>query len=239
METDTQKVVQTKDMNYVEELSYRFFRTGIDYTTSELDALLPLPPPFPFRFNPPQLNDGVVWRCDDTTRIVTVDFTNVSTIDWEHKLYYSHLLERDDILLLSEGLLPGSIGDVRLFLKGLSSDMGPVPLKLFREFRAIKQGGFRKFKERTDEHISMTVTDYVRYLELFYGDNNDEPFSYTNENGTTISISNVKDVVFYLLDVDMSQKLSHFDQDFKEAFKMKEILPGGEWCLLNYVSTDS
>jgi hypothetical protein len=45
----------------------------------------------------------------------------------------------------------------------------------------------------------------------------------------------VKDVV-YMIDLDMPKLLSTTYDDFVANFKLKRILPGGKWCMMNAVS---
>jgi hypothetical protein len=39
----------------------------------------------------------------------------------------------------------------------------------------------------------------------------------------------------YMTDVEMAGRYPRFDKEYKQNFKMKEILPGGKWCLMSHV----
>jgi hypothetical protein len=45
----------------------------------------------------------------------------------------------------------------------------------------------------------------------------------------------IKDVL-YMIDLDLPRILPRTFDDFVSHFKMKEILPGGKWCMMNAVS---
>ena len=43
------------------------------------------------------------------------------------------------------------------------------------------------------------------------------------------------DSCIYMTDVEMATYCPRFDYEYKQQFKMKELLPGGTWCLMNHV----
>jgi hypothetical protein len=42
-----------------------------------------------------------------------------------------------------------------------------------------------------------------------------------------------------MTDVEMTRHFPQFNRDYKQKFKMKEILPGGDWCLMSHVCEHS
>ena len=223
------------DYRYVEEVECSSFIAKTIYTNKELDDLVPLPSPQQFRFNPPQLQDGVTWNYDSNKRIVTADFRAVAIMDWEHKNYVSLLMERDDITLLVEGLI-SPIRDSLSYVKELSREMGNDHYNMFRVFDRIKKGKTYIYKERTDDHISMRPSDFVKYLSIMQSNNPERPFSYENENGEEVSFTKANSVIFYMLDVDISRHLPSLSTGLNSNFKLKEMIPSGEWCCHNCVS---
>ena len=65
----------------------------------------------------------------------------------------------------------------------------------------------------------------------------------TTSSNTTSSTNNADvltagmngDSCLYMTDVEMATFFPRFDYEYKQQFKMKEILPGGTWCLMNHV----
>jgi hypothetical protein len=67
----------------------------------------------------------------------------------------------------------------------------------------------------------------------------------SSTNSTTTTMSTSGDVVttttdddmpcIYMTDVEMATYFPRFDYEYKQQFKMKELLPGGTWCLMNHV----
>jgi hypothetical protein len=62
-----------------------------------------------------------------------------------------------------------------------------------------------------------------------------KPDGASSTKRTDLELDVVKDVI-YMIDVDMPAILSKLYDDFIANFKMKQILPGGKWCMMNAVS---
>ena len=231
------QLVDRDKMPYIEELSYHCHYTEWQekYTDEDLDALEPLNEPWEFNFRPPVLHDGVDWSYNRESRVVTGNFTKVSVIDSEHKHYLGQLMERDDITVISEGLLL-PITDLAYVLDAFSRENGDLPYETVRQFNRIKIGGRETYKEKTDGHVTMKVSDYVDYCNIIQGERPDQPFSYQDVLGERQSFDKATDVVFFMLDVYLPRHFQALNNEMKLDFKMKEILPGGDWCMLNAVS---
>ena len=205
----------------------------IDYTRNNTE---PMRKPWPFHFSKPDLHDGVEWEYDEEQRLVTVDFSAVECIDMVHKIYLAELMERDDITVTCKGLLPCKL-DPNELLQELTHVMGDQQYPTFRRFDRREKDGVATYHEKTDRYVSMKIDDYVRHLTLLTSDKAaGASFSYVNENGTEETLPSAADAIFYLLDMSMSKHTNSTLQHFSSNFKMKEILPGGEWCLFQYVS---
>ena len=222
-----------KKTPYIEELAYHYFSS--DEQRQE-EPLEPLPPPWKFELKEPVLNDGVVWSYNPKNRTVVADFSKVEWIHSRHKEYLAQLMERDDITVISQGLVE-PVKDVNEFLEALRlSYGGENPYHTFRRFDRVVKNGYATYRERTDKHITMTMGEYVEYLTIRTTNAKDKRFVYSNLDGTVEIIEDATAVVFYLLDLDLTQYFGKFNESFRESHKMKEILPAGAWCMLSHVS---
>ena len=76
----------------------------------------------------------------------------------------------------------------------------------------------------------------MHHLTILMGELPTSPFSYQSEDGQEVNFDSATDVIFYMLDVDMTKHLLTMNATFEKEFKLKEIQPGGSWCMLNSVS---
>ena len=51
----------------------------------------------------------------------------------------------------------------------------------------------------------------------------------------SIGTANVEDTVYYMTDVDMPKVLHEVEEQYRQTFKIREILPGEAWCMMNHV----
>jgi len=63
----------------------------------------------------------------------------------------------------------------------------------------------------------------------------DEEFEFTSYDGSVNTI-NVIDTALYLIDYDIMQNMPAMYNDFIQNFKLPDILPGGDACMMNSVS---
>ena len=227
--------VDTTKTPYIEELTYHYLGHKAKYTDNELANLEPLKDPWDFVLRAPKLNDGVEWRYDEEQRIVTVDFSKVTVINEKHKLYLAEIMERDDITVISDGLVR-PVDDLLHVLDCFERENKDTPFGYIRQFNRIVTGEDETYEEVSDGHLTMAVSDYVEYIRILTGDHPDKPFSYKDQDGHIITVEKTSDVVFYMLDIFMPRLFTSFNNEFESNFKMKELLPGGEWCMLNPVS---
>ena len=219
--------IERADAPYIEEVDY-------DAASSQ-DG--PMPRPWSFQFQNPELKDGVEWDYNERHRLVTVNFSKVTTIHKIHKVLLGENMERDDITVVCEGLLPCKL-DQEALLEDLLRLMGDQRYPVFRQFDRRENNGIATYHEKTDRYVSMKISDYVRHLTMLAGDNtNDNTFSYENEHGELETMERATDSIFYLLDMPTSNFTNSTLHAITSKLKMSEILPGGEWCLFQYVST--
>ena len=244
----TSVLVDRAKCPYIEELAYHLSGLTVkdqapvieDQGPPVVAAPSKLSEPWNFKFVPPELNDGVVWSYDHARRIVLGKFTNVTDIHWRHKRYIGEIMERDDLTLIMEGLvanLCAKMEGLKLLLKELRLDFGNEVYHNYRRFdRVTDDEGFVTYRTTNSGVTPLKVKDYVRYLTTWMGESPSSPFSYKDENGLEVKFDSATDVVFYMLDVDMTEYLTKINSSFETEFKMKEILPGGAWCMVNSVS---
>jgi len=239
--------ISREDCLYVEELAYKESQNVIftgeqstDIPQSQIESTAPLRVPFDFLFTPPNVDDGVLWSYDPEQRIVLGNFTTVQKIHWRHKLYIGSIMERDDVTLLMEGLLSkfcSKMAGLDLLMKQLLADFDEQTYHNFKRFdRVVGKDGFVDYRAKSTTVTPMKVKDYVRHLTILMGESPTSPFSYESEDGQEVKFDNAMDAVFYMLDVDMTKHLPTMHDTFEKEFKLKEILPGGPWCMINSVS---
>jgi glutamyl-tRNA reductase len=94
--------------------------------------------------------------------------------------------------------------------------------------------------------LEMSIEQFFEYLDCrkaaMAKDNSDADdadtklvISSTTAGQPVVELDVVKDVL-YMIDLDMPKFLPRTFDDFVSNFKMKEILPGGKWCMMNAVS---
>jgi hypothetical protein len=202
-------------------------------------APLCAPPPLP---DLPR--DGPVqYRFDVESRVVLVDFSKAEIIPERDMAMLNCLMQRDDLSVVSEGLLskPFSLGE---FLQNVELQFQGRTYHKFRRFDRVQQGEFYSYLE-AEGYVSMKVSCYIKYLKLLYrgSDDNRNDFSFTYSyfdsagQEKTELVNDFRTVVFYMTDVEMPNLLpKSYNGFFLESFKLREALPGGKWCMLNVVS---
>jgi hypothetical protein len=227
---------------YVEELAFLYHdppALGTDEALVEESAttLTPLP-----RASPPPVlpsSSGVKWSWNEEQRIVKADFTGVAEQDVQlvDKLFYGKMMQRDDVTLVSKGLVE-NLDEKYWDLEFIKEAYGETRYHRFRIFKRMSDGSHVEAVERG--FLSMRICDFVDYLdmrdEVLRQGSENKCFVFINGGGKQQMIDVVIDVL-YMIDVDMIKLLPCLYADFRFAFKMKEILPGGDWCLTNAVGS--
>jgi hypothetical protein len=237
---------------YVEETSFLFhdpLDVGGDHPLEvgvSAAYLKPLPPPAPLPTFPSRLQcEWSVLPGDE--RVVEVNFRNHPTIPAADRQFFAELAERNDLVLIAEGILPNSWTS-DFVLAHTRRILGDHVNDKIRRFDRDPDGG--EWKE-CEDHVSMHVDDYFRYLKQVSAvrdaprnqpdsrrashTDDDLIFSYVDpRSNETISV-NVNDTTFYMIDVEMYESLPQLDDKFKMDFKMQECLPGGDLDLMRAV----
>ena len=102
---------------------------------------------------------------------------------------------------------------------------------MFCRFDRRVKGDCSFFEER-ECFISMKLNDVVRYLHL-QQEIESSSFSFCDGRGKMHQVANIADVALYMIDCDMPKYLPMLNEDYRGRFKVKEILPGGSFCMMN------
>jgi hypothetical protein len=174
------------------------------------------------------------WTFDPKTRVLKGDFRHVVQVHDDDRTFLLSMMEKDDISVVSEGLLDAYPSGIDM--AELATTFGMKPHHKFRRFdRITDENGKKVFKEGGT--ISMKMSDFVAYMNLrLRMDSKCKPFSFEDGKHRTHSFANAEDVALYFIDCDMPKYLPSLNKEYKHRFKVKEILPGGTFCMMTYVS---
>ena len=178
-----------------------------------------------------------------------------TSIDPEDEKFMLHIMERDDVTLICQGLLDTKSIDPSLWtIQNLAASLNQDFFHRFRRFDTkILQDGTEKIFE-VDVPYSMKIVDYCRYLEQRANyfkktkqspeqpqkekDDKDRKFVFTNHLGKDHTID-VAVSALYLIDMDIKKLLPELHDDFRSAFRFPSSLPGGRFCMMNKVTPDA
>jgi hypothetical protein len=237
---------------YIEELAYHHYH-AFSSDDADLDQLGPLPPP-PSEIPSPPHHISITWTYDPESRVYLGDFSSVAVIPKDQKQFLGSLMERDDITVICEGLFV-KVTDVKIFLDLLACTFG-IRCQRYGKFRRFKRcqspkTGFTDYEEM-DGYVTMNVKkDYLNYVaRKVYGGSDfsscafdlQTPIETKADAGSEAAVTTdlktnapPDDLSIYMTDVEMARYFPQFDKEYKQKFKMKEILPGGKWCLMRHV----
>jgi len=231
---------------YTEELAFHYYANVPEPFAENPDepGLDPLPPPL----EPPELPEGTDVKWDyvsEDRRVILADFTGVDRhqISVETKRSLGEMMQRDDIALIFQGLCEGmNEEDVLQQIKREFSN--GKPYHKFRRFdKTVSADGSVSFVER-DGFVDMPGENFLEYLEMARAASQSDAthptglFTFHDSKGTKQTVD-PSQVVFYMTDVDIPKLLPQLNDYYLEIFKMKEILPGGTWCMMNRVSANA
>jgi hypothetical protein len=112
----------------------------------------------------------------------------------------------------------------------------------FRRFDTIKEDGQEEKCLEIDQLYSMRMSDYMRYLhrrETYLSDNSEDPnFSFLDHDEREHTI-HVGVVCLYMIDFDLNRFLPSTHTNFLESFGYHKVLPGGEHCMMNSVTSNA
>jgi hypothetical protein len=261
-----------QDAHYVEQTAFLYhdplkpkvnpLETGVAD-----DDLQPLPPPSPLPELPTDRKCEWLDYDDANGHVVVVNFRDHSTVPAVDRYHFARLAERDDIVLIAEGVLPNSWTHdfVLKHVRRNFADREYHKIRRFDRHRALPSGASDdegegdEWKE-ADEHVSMQVDDFLKYLRrvravrdghgegttLQNNENSgstlppeatamDPMFTYRDPKTNEPTTVNVNDTTFYMIDIENYEALPDLDDKFKRAFKLEDFYPGGELDLMRAV----
>jgi hypothetical protein len=156
---------------YVEETAF-LYHDPLKPRQDPLEAgvadedLRPLPPPPPLPGAPAGCECAWSSREDGDGRFVTVDFRRHAAVPAADRDHFARLAERDDVVLVAEGVLPGTwthdfvLGHVR-------RNFASRPFYKFRRFDRLPGSGDDHDEwTEADDHAAMRVDDFLAYVRL-------------------------------------------------------------------------
>jgi hypothetical protein len=242
---------------YVEETAHIYHNPPFPSELTNgvtIEDLRPVPPPQPLPIFP-QTN-YCQWSFDEKSRVLIADFTPSEGEDGkqqqqqfvmttEDSKFLFEMYERDDITVISRGLLNLSIVDPSLWsLDYVSRCVGREFYHKFRRFDRVINPERMEVYNEMDTLYSMRFEDFVQYCDLRKTylkerQNNhfkEEPmFSFEDHVGKTHSLG-VWTSALYMIDVDIMRLMPLLNENFLESFELSSVLPGGSHCMMNSVS---
>jgi hypothetical protein len=259
---------------YIEETAHLYHNPPFpsEWTNGvSIEDLRSIPPPPPLPSFPN--TDSCDWSFDEKSRVLIADFSTCSItkenvrrqdiMTPEDSKFFFEMYERDDITVISRGLLNLSKVDTSLWsLDYVRRCVGREYYHKFRRFdRFIDEKGIEIYTEM-DTLYSMRFEEYVQYCDqrksylekrMERVDNCDvkeeanalkedekrkenEPyFTFEDHIGRAHTIG-VWTSALYMIDVDMMRLIPLLNANFLESFELPSVLPGGSQCMMNSVS---
>jgi hypothetical protein len=187
------------------------------------------------------------WSFCDISRVMRVDFTEVEVVSDTEKLLFATWLQRDDVTIVSRGLLKDVNDPVfsTAFAKKnyVKNAAETTYFKIFDRVQIKDADGkpYHTFEERNGR-VKMEMPEFAKYIEhrqrvLCSNGSNEKDESKTmtiivNDVETKI---NVAETTIYMLDCPMATELVPLFNAFNAGIKIPEMLPAGSWCMTHIV----
>jgi hypothetical protein len=226
---------------YVEERAFLYHdppmpKAGVHPSEEAVSAEDLSPLPKAPRVKLPENPQGE-WTFCEESRVLLINFSGVEEVSLAEKRAFAEMLQRDDITVVSEGLLEGI--DKEMLTLGYIAGVVKGSHK-FRRFQRDSTGDYVRYEEKKGV-VTMKISDFREYLERRQRVVNlpssageaEAAFSFENRDGQEVTVD-VNDPL-YLFDLDMRNRLPSALANFNESVKIPEILPGGKWCMMNEV----
>mmetsp|Transcript_2478 Transcript_2478/g.3628 ORF Transcript_2478/g.3628 Transcript_2478/m.3628 type:complete len:969 (-) Transcript_2478:1192-4098(-) len=245
------EIQEDKNDYYIEEEAHLYHNPPLP--SYECEGIAPedlkeIPPPEPL---PPFPNTGKChWKFDEMHRVLLVDFSASSRsdgkfeIELEDERFFLQMLERNDIAVISEGLVSTESLDPELWkLQHMQNSLGKEYYHKFRRFdTSLDQNGFENCKE-VDSLLSMKIEDYIEYLNKRQNHLSqkleDPSFTFIDHEGKEKTINDVGISALYMIDMDMIKSLPGLHSNFMKSFRFRDLLPGGSYCMMNKVAPNA
>mmetsp|Transcript_1622 Transcript_1622/g.2385 ORF Transcript_1622/g.2385 Transcript_1622/m.2385 type:complete len:1247 (+) Transcript_1622:125-3865(+) len=231
---------------YIEEEAHLYHNPPLPSRESEgvePQDLKPIPPPEPLPEFP--TTGKCEWKFDEIHRVLLADFSPSSSpnadMDPVDERFFLQMLERNDITVVSEGLVSTETLDPGLWkLEHMQHSLGGEYYHKFRRFdTTMDENGFEKCRE-VDSLLSMKIGNYIDYLnkrqDHLSEKLRDPRFTFIDHEGNENNIQDVGISALYMIDMDIIKSLPGLYSNFMESFKIRELLPGGLYCMMNKVT---
>jgi hypothetical protein len=197
-------------------------------------SLKSIPPPLPL---PPLPSMSECrWTLDKDKRVYVVDFCEAHPHN-DDLDFVLQLMERDDVTLISEGLLDSGMD---ITIDGIVNEFRTSFYHKFKRFERRHDG---TMEERGEGFLSMKMEDFQSYLSMrskcLENLNELKGFKFVDNAGITHSIADVTTTSLYLLDLYMPRYTHRMFDEFKLEFKLSSCLPGGRHCMTSSLPEDS
>ena len=192
-----------------------------------------------------------MWSWDPETRIYLGDFSiqdhlSVFTLDPIDEEFMLNMMERDDVTVISQGLLDKDALDPLLWNRdNIGASMNQDFFHRFRRFDTLKLGDGTEETKEIDVLYAMQMRDYCCYLgqrERLLGPEPEEgtqrEFVFKDHEGKEFKIDVVNSAL-YMIDLDLNKLLPKLGENFGSAFRYPSVLPGGRRCMMNDVTSSA
>jgi hypothetical protein len=236
-DAEAESVRQPKESElYTEEVDFLYSSSaGPDTSGEHLEAMLPS-----LAVEVPKETQAK-WTFCEESRVMLVDFTGIMYVSEEDKLLYATWLQRDDVAMVSRGLVNIDPGLYSVASAGILHVKSEKDYSYFKCFDRVCDGnGKYIFKERSGQ-MKIEMTEFARYMQhrqhVLACDQLEgqcDPKIQIIIDGKETEIDACETSI-YMLDCPMGIELVSMLNEFKGSMKIPEILPGGLWDMTNIV----
>ena len=205
--------------------------------------LRPIPPPPPVPGSIFPKTGRCDWSWDEKTRVLSADFSMSRILETEDEKFLFRMMERDDVTVVSMGLLSTPGLDPAIWRLGyIRNVLDSQYLHKIRRFETVMVDGMRQFVE-CDDMVSMSAKDYNRYVQkreqvMKKAGTGDMIMHYVDHSQTEHSLDVGKNIL-YVLDLDIGELLPEMKTDFIDHMRLPGVLPGGAHCMMSGVTQEA
>ncbi len=182
--------------------------------------------------------DTCKWTIDRKSRVLLSKFSVEEPIHEEDKNFLLKMMERTDIAVVCEGLIQKDWSFNIKHLEMVSRQDSYMICRIMKKRVLYDQENWEDCWSEDQQGTSIKLCDYVKYLNLWNEISTreviKEVFHFTSGDGMQHEV-NMDTTIIYLLDLELPTYLPKQDATFKQSFRLPEVLPGGENCMMHAV----
>ena len=164
--------------------------------------------------------------------VIVYDLIGHPTCDDIDKSYFFKLIDRDDVVVVTKGVIEG-LDEAKWNLESILKRVGIKTHHKFKVFKRDLQADSSSPFVVTNEEWKMSGNEYLKYMNAIR--NNEDNITLTTKDG--VKEININATAIYMVDFSFKYHgLADFDTDFCAKTKIPEILPGNVLCFTNSVS---